>query len=148
VSYNASAVKVYNATGSLVRFENKKVFSSTLKNALALLQRWRCSCEFKSRRIGLRHDMLISVIKNLLRGFGFKYIFLKIVSMVRVTRLGEFSPIGRLFMYFGLLFENYKSSSNYRAIFSTVKLSIDTDKNGLGCILGDSFSNLSGHGSA
>jgi hypothetical protein len=50
--------------------------------------------------------------------------------MVRVTRLGEFSPIGRLFMYFGLLFENYKSSSNYRAIFSTVKLSIDTDKNG------------------
>jgi hypothetical protein len=35
VSYNTSAVKIYNATGSLLRFENKKMFSSTLKNALA-----------------------------------------------------------------------------------------------------------------
>jgi hypothetical protein len=35
VSYNASAVKIYNATGSLLRFENKKIFSSTLKNAVA-----------------------------------------------------------------------------------------------------------------
>jgi hypothetical protein len=35
VSYNASAVKIYNATGSLLRFENKKIFSSTLRNALA-----------------------------------------------------------------------------------------------------------------
>jgi hypothetical protein len=35
VSYNASAVKIYNATGNLLRFENKKMFSSTLKNALA-----------------------------------------------------------------------------------------------------------------
>jgi hypothetical protein len=26
VSYNASAVKIYNATGSLVHFENKKLF--------------------------------------------------------------------------------------------------------------------------
>jgi hypothetical protein len=26
VSYNASAVKIYNATRSLVRFENKDVF--------------------------------------------------------------------------------------------------------------------------
>jgi hypothetical protein len=26
VSYNASAVKIYNATGSLVRFENKNIF--------------------------------------------------------------------------------------------------------------------------
>jgi hypothetical protein len=34
-SYNASAVKIYNATGSLVRFENKNIFSSTLKNAQA-----------------------------------------------------------------------------------------------------------------
>jgi hypothetical protein len=32
-THNANVVKNYNATGSLVRFENKK--SSTLKNALA-----------------------------------------------------------------------------------------------------------------
>jgi hypothetical protein len=36
MSYNASAVKIYNATSSLVRFENKtKIFSSTLKNDIA-----------------------------------------------------------------------------------------------------------------
>jgi hypothetical protein len=34
VSYNASVVKIYNATDSLVRFENKKN-ASALKNALA-----------------------------------------------------------------------------------------------------------------
>jgi hypothetical protein len=34
VSYNASAVKIYNATGSLLRFENN-FFVSTLKNAKA-----------------------------------------------------------------------------------------------------------------
>jgi hypothetical protein len=35
VSYNASAVKVYNAKSSLVRFENKNIFFylCTLKNA-------------------------------------------------------------------------------------------------------------------
>jgi hypothetical protein len=35
VIYNASVVNLYNATGSLARFENKKYFYSTLKNALA-----------------------------------------------------------------------------------------------------------------
>jgi hypothetical protein len=33
VSYNASVVKIYNATSSLVRFQNKNIFYS-LKNAL------------------------------------------------------------------------------------------------------------------
>jgi hypothetical protein len=33
VSYSASAVKMYNATGSLVRFERKLIFFS-IKNAL------------------------------------------------------------------------------------------------------------------
>jgi hypothetical protein len=33
-SYNASVVKIYNATSSLVHFENN-IFPSTLKNALA-----------------------------------------------------------------------------------------------------------------
>jgi hypothetical protein len=44
-SYNASAVKAYIDTSSLARFENK-IFSSTLKK--------RCSCKFKSCRIGSR----------------------------------------------------------------------------------------------
>jgi hypothetical protein len=34
VSYNASAVKIYNATSSPVRLANK-IFSCTMKNALA-----------------------------------------------------------------------------------------------------------------
>jgi hypothetical protein len=49
-----SALKIYNTTSSLVRFENK-IFSFTMKNVLAdVLQRWRCRCKFKSRRIGSR----------------------------------------------------------------------------------------------
>jgi hypothetical protein len=41
VSRNASVVKIYNCTGSLVRFENKKIFyfekrSSQLHTTLAL----------------------------------------------------------------------------------------------------------------
>jgi hypothetical protein len=35
VSYNASAVKIYSASSSLVRFENKTVFSPEMKYALA-----------------------------------------------------------------------------------------------------------------
>jgi hypothetical protein len=34
-SYNASAVKIYNAMGSLVRYVNKNMFSYNLKNASA-----------------------------------------------------------------------------------------------------------------
>jgi hypothetical protein len=34
-SYNANDVKIYNATSSLVRFENKHVTSTLKKNALA-----------------------------------------------------------------------------------------------------------------
>jgi hypothetical protein len=49
--YNAGGVKSYNATSSLVRFETKQ-FSSNLKKRSSLLQRWRCSCKFKSRRVG------------------------------------------------------------------------------------------------
>jgi hypothetical protein len=52
-SCNASAVKIYNATSSLVRFENKNIFFATNKR-YSLQQRWRRSCKFKSRRIGSR----------------------------------------------------------------------------------------------
>jgi hypothetical protein len=39
----------YNATDSLARFENKIIFFYFEKRS-SLLQRWRCSCKFKSRR--------------------------------------------------------------------------------------------------
>jgi hypothetical protein len=39
VSYNASGVKIYNATGSLVRFE-AKLFSSSLKKRSRPLAMW------------------------------------------------------------------------------------------------------------
>jgi hypothetical protein len=43
--------KIYSATNSMARFYNKNNFSLTYKCS-SLLQRWRCSCKFKSRRIG------------------------------------------------------------------------------------------------
>jgi hypothetical protein len=49
--YNARVVNFYNATGSPARFENKNILFYFDKRS-SLLQRWRCSCEFKSRRIG------------------------------------------------------------------------------------------------
>jgi hypothetical protein len=47
----ANAVNFYNSAGSLARFENKNIFFFYEKRS-SLLQRWRCSCKFKSRRIG------------------------------------------------------------------------------------------------
>jgi hypothetical protein len=59
----------------------------------------------------------------------------------RVTRLGQFSHIGQFFLkiikveqHFGLLF--YTAQTKYYRILT---------KNGLGYILGDSFTNASGH---
>jgi hypothetical protein len=49
--YNASVVNFHNATGSIARFENKNILFYFEKRP-SLLQRWRCSCKFKSRRIG------------------------------------------------------------------------------------------------
>jgi hypothetical protein len=42
---------IYNTTGSLARFENKNILFYFEKRS-SLLQRWRCGCKFKSRRIG------------------------------------------------------------------------------------------------
>jgi hypothetical protein len=54
VNYNAIVVKIYNATSSLVLFENKIIFFYFEKSALAYyVQRGRCSCKFRSRRIWL-----------------------------------------------------------------------------------------------
>jgi hypothetical protein len=52
-SYNASVVNFYNATGSLSRFENKNILLY-FEKCSSLLQRWRCRCKFKNRRIGSR----------------------------------------------------------------------------------------------
>jgi hypothetical protein len=50
--YNASVVKIYYATSSLVRFENK-IISSALKNAIDYCNAGIVpSCKFESRRIG------------------------------------------------------------------------------------------------
>jgi hypothetical protein len=47
-------IKNLHATSILVRFENKKIFSTTSEKRSSLLQRCRCSCELRSRRIGSR----------------------------------------------------------------------------------------------
>jgi hypothetical protein len=44
-SYNASVVKIYNATGSLTRFENNIIFFC-FEKCCSPLQRWRYSCKF------------------------------------------------------------------------------------------------------
>jgi hypothetical protein len=49
--YSASVVYFYNAAGSLACFENKNILFY-FENGSGLLQRWRCSCKFKSRWIG------------------------------------------------------------------------------------------------
>jgi hypothetical protein len=51
--YNASGVNFYNATGCLARFENKNILFYFEKKHSSLLQRRRCSCQFRSRRVGL-----------------------------------------------------------------------------------------------
>jgi hypothetical protein len=46
VSYNASVVNFYNATGSLAHFENKNILFCLEKRS-SQLQCWHCSCKFK-----------------------------------------------------------------------------------------------------
>jgi hypothetical protein len=67
VNSNASAAKIYNATTHRILITN--IFFTFVKRS-NLLQRWRCSCKFRSRRIGSR-----------------------------VKRLCKFSPNERLFSY-------------------------------------------------
>jgi hypothetical protein len=74
---------------------------------------------------------------------------------MRVTRLGEFFPLGDYFIWaiisFGRLF-HLGSFSKIRGVaqifglfFPNQKLSIKLDKIGLGNFLGDYFTNSSGH---
>jgi hypothetical protein len=60
----------------------------------------------------------------------------------RVTRLDEFSPLGRI-VTLEAFFENYRSSQNHWATVSRGKnYVIIMTKNGLGYILADFFSQL------
>jgi hypothetical protein len=61
-SYNASAVKIYNATNTLVRFKNKKYYLLQRKKRSSLLQRWRCRCKLRSRMIGSRYVQITFLI--------------------------------------------------------------------------------------
>jgi hypothetical protein len=58
--------------------------------------------------------------------------------------------IGRKFahwviVFFGHFFVNFRNSLHFRATFSKLDLCTNLDKNGLGYILGDFFTNSSGH---
>jgi hypothetical protein len=62
-----------------------------------------------------------------------------------VTGLGEFSPIGRLFTLCSFL-KMTEVAQIFQTIFAIVKVSyILTFTNGLGYIIGDLFTNSSGH---
>jgi hypothetical protein len=60
---------------------------------------------------------------------------------VRVTRLGEFSPIGRLF---GFLKITDAGQFFWLPFFRVKSFTLNLTKNGLGFIWGDYFTNLSG----
>jgi hypothetical protein len=83
--YNASVVNFYNAMGSLARFENKNILFYFEKRS-SLLQRWRCSCKFKSRRIGSWFQNMVSQyglkiwFQNMVSKHGFKTWFQNMVS--------------------------------------------------------------------
>jgi hypothetical protein len=61
-----------------------------------------------------------------------------------VTKLGEFSPIGRLFSL-GIFFENYKRANILVYFFRGLNFELILAQNGLGYILGEFFTNSSGH---
>jgi hypothetical protein len=64
--FNASVVIFYNATGSPARFENKNILFYSGKRS-SLLQRWRCSCKFKSRRLASGYNASAVVGYSLLQ---------------------------------------------------------------------------------
>jgi hypothetical protein len=63
-----------------------------------------------------------------------------------VTRFGEFSPIGRLLTLDSFFCENYSNSkSHWTSCFHGKSCVLIFTRNGLGYVLGDFFTNASGH---
>jgi hypothetical protein len=60
VSFNVNAIKIHNATSSLVHLEK----NSAKEKRSSLQQRWRCSCKFRNRRIGHMSKSFDSWIYN------------------------------------------------------------------------------------
>jgi hypothetical protein len=65
VSYNASDAKKLQPTSSLVRLKTKMFSLLWWKRSNLLLQRWRCSCNFRRRRIGSMSRMPLWTMKPL-----------------------------------------------------------------------------------
>jgi hypothetical protein len=81
-SYSASVVNFYNATDSLACFENKKIFLYFEKRS-SMPQRLRCSCEFKSRRIGSWPPCLKRTVIKSAPGVGHGLAFLDLDDAAR-----------------------------------------------------------------
>jgi hypothetical protein len=67
-----------------------------------------------------------------------------LTDLARVTRVGDFSAIGRLFTYFEQFFY-ITEVQIFGLLFAAKIVFYFRPKNGLGNILGDFFTNLSGH---
>jgi hypothetical protein len=78
---NPTIVSFYSATGSPACFENKHILFY-FEKCSSLLLRWRCSCKFKSHRIGSR-----------------------------VTRLGEYFDIKQLLSFYLIFFGTFITSN-------------------------------------
>jgi hypothetical protein len=98
LSYSDSVVKIYNATSSLVHFENKKYFLlGTSKKRSSLLQRWRCNSKFQSRRICSKFDVF----------FLFFYFKTSTLYPNRIQSQKPYAARGQFLM--GLCWQNYFS---------------------------------------
>jgi hypothetical protein len=92
-------------------------------------------------------QIALSNMTNWLGQFGPFFPILLLQLTIRVTRLGEFSPIGLVFSL-GSIFLNYGTSTKKLwAIIPTaiVMYYLSSPKNALGYILGDFFTNSSDH---
>jgi hypothetical protein len=63
-------------------------------------------------------------------------------DMARVTRLGDFSAIGRLFTLGGFFLKRTELAQFFVLL---LQLWLFLTKHGLGCVLGEVFTNSSGH---
>jgi hypothetical protein len=96
MSYNTRVVNFYNATGSLAHFENKYIFLPYEKRS-SLLQRCRCSCKFKNRRIGSwiqSYDFGINNYNAIDVGWSVFSKQKKIFLVLKSTRLLNFYNVG------------------------------------------------------